>query len=136
MDFDTARHILRTQHHAVMATTRKDGTPQMSPVVATVDDAGFVVVSTRATAYKVRNIRRDSRVSLCVLPDNFFGQWIRIDGTADVVPLPDALSGLEDYYRRISGEHPDWDEYRAMMHQEHRVLLRIDLVRVGPDHSG
>lgn len=136
MDIDSAREVLRTQHHAVMATIRKDGTPQMSPVVATVDEAGFVVVSTRETAYKARNLRRDPRVWLCVLPDSFFGPWIRVDGVAEIVSLPDALPALEDYYRRISGEHPDWDEYREMMRAERRVLVRIEPHIAGPDHSG
>ncbi|MFC4855891.1 PPOX class F420-dependent oxidoreductase [Actinophytocola glycyrrhizae] len=136
MDLDDAREFVRTQHHAVLATTRSDGAPQMSPVVAAVDEAGFVVVSTRETAYKVRNLRRDPKVSLCVLPDNFFGRWLQLDGVADIVSLPDAMTALEDYYRRISGEHPDWDEYRSMMRTEQRVLLRIRLLRAGPDNSG
>lgn len=136
MDIDSAREVLRTQHHAVMATMRKDGTPQLSPVVATVDEAGFVVVSTRETAYKTRNLLRDPRVWLCVLPDGFFGPWIRVDGVADIVRLPDALPGLEDYYRGISGEHPDWADYRKMMHAERRVLVRIEPRSAGPDHSG
>ncbi|SHE65900.1 PPOX class F420-dependent oxidoreductase [Streptoalloteichus hindustanus] len=136
MDLDTARALVRAQHRAVLATTRADGTPQMSPVLVALDDRDRLVVSTREAAYKVRNIRRDPRVWICVLPDGFFGRWAQVEGVATVVSLPEALPGLEDYYRRISGEHPDWDEYREAMRAERRVLLRIDLTRAGPDRSG
>lgn len=136
MDLDQARDILSTQHRAVLATLKEDRAPQMSPVLVTVDDGGAAVVSTRQTAYKVRNIRRDPRVWLCVLPDSFFGQWIQVEGTATIVELPDAMDGLVDYYRRISGEHPNWDEYRDAMRAEQRVMLRIDLVHAGPDRAG
>ena len=136
MDIDAALGFVRAQHHAVLATLRADGSPQLSPVAAGVDDAGHVVISTRQTAYKVRNIRRDPRVWLCVLPDRFFGQWIQVDGTAGIVELPGAMDGLVEYYRRISGEHPDWDDYRAAMVAEKRVLLRVRPLRAGPDRSG
>ena len=72
-----------------------------------------MVISSRETAYKVRNLRRHPTATLCVFTDNFFGPWIQIDGTAQIVPLPQAMEGLIDYYRRISGEHPDWDDYRT-----------------------
>jgi len=136
MDADAARDLLTTQHRAVIATLRADGTPQMTPVTVGVDEAGRPVVSTRQTAYKVRNVRRDPRVWLCVLPDEFFGRWIQIDGTAEIVELPEAMEHLVDYYRRISGEHPDWDDDRAAMERDKRVLLRINILRVGPDHQG
>ncbi|MFL6074429.1 MAG: PPOX class F420-dependent oxidoreductase [Mycobacteriales bacterium] len=136
MDLDDARAVLAEQHHAVMATTRADGTPQLSPVLVAVDADGRAVVSTREAAYKVRNLRRDPRTWLCVLPDGFFGRWIQIAGTADLVSLPDAMDGLIDYYRRISGEHPDWPDYRAAMVRERRVLIRVTLTTAGPTASG
>lgn len=136
MDLDTALDFVRSQHHAVLATLRADGTPQLSPVTVGADDDDHVVISTRQTAYKVRNIRRDPHVWLCVLPDQFFGQWIQVEGTASIVELPEAMDGLIEYYRRISGEHQDWDDYRAAMEAEKRVLLRIQIERAGPDHSG
>jgi PPOX class probable F420-dependent enzyme len=136
MDLDEAREIIRGQHRAVVATMRSDGTPQMSPVLVAVDDQGDVLLSTRETAYKVRQIRNDPRVWICVLPDQFFGRWIQVEGTAEIVPLPEAMDGLMEYYRLASGEHPDWDEYRAAMESEHRVLLRVTLHRAGPDRSG
>ena len=136
MELDQARDYIRTHHHAVMATTRADGRPQLSPVACGVDAEGFVVVSTRETAYKTKNLRRDPRVSLCVFDDAFYGEWVQVEGTATVVPLPDALDGLVDYYRMVAGEHPDWDDYRNAMVRERRVLVRIALERAGPTRSG
>ncbi|PZS37688.1 MAG: PPOX class F420-dependent oxidoreductase [Pseudonocardiales bacterium] len=136
MDLDGARAVVAEQHHAVLATLRRDGTPQMSPVAATVDGAGRVVVSTRQTAFKVRNLRRDPRAWLCVLPDGFYGRWIQVSGSARIVELPEAMEGLVDYYRRVSGEHPDWDDYRAAMERDQRVLLQVELTSAGPDREG
>jgi PPOX class probable F420-dependent enzyme len=136
MDLDEARAIVAGQHHAVLATLRQDGTPQMSPVVAAVDGQGRVVVSTRKPAFKVRNLRRDPRAWLCVLSDRFYGRWIQVGGSVRIVELPEAMEGLVDYYRRVSGEHPDWDDYRAAMEREARVLLRIELTSAGPDREG
>jgi PPOX class probable F420-dependent enzyme len=136
MDLDAARDVIRTQHHAVLATTRADGSTQMSPVTVDVDDEGYVVISTRETAYKYKQILRNPRVAVCVLPDEFFGRWIQVEGTASVVRLPEAMDGLVEYYRRVSGEHPDWDDYRAAMVRDQRVLVRIALEKAGPDRQG
>jgi PPOX class probable F420-dependent enzyme len=136
MDLDHAREFVRDNHHAVMATVRADGRPQLSPVACAVDADGLVVVSTRETAIKTKNLLRDPAVSLCVLPDGFYGEWVQVDGRATVVHLPDALEGLVDYYRRVAGEHPDWDDYRNAMARERRVLVRIELERAGPTRSG
>lgn len=136
MDLNEARAVIAEQHHAVLATMRRDGTPQMSPVGATVDGQGRVVVSSRQTAFKVRNLRRDPRVWLCVLSDDFYGRWIQVGGAVQIVELPEAMDALVDYYRRMSGEHPDWDEYRAAMQRERRVLLQIELTSAGPDREG
>jgi PPOX class probable F420-dependent enzyme len=132
VDLDDAREVVREQHRAVLATLRGDGTPQMSPVLVALDDDGRVLVSTRETAVKVRNVRRDPRLWLCVLPDGFFGRWVQVEGRAEIVALPDAMEGLVDYYRRVSGEHENWDDYRSAMQRERRVLLRITLNRAGP----
>jgi PPOX class probable F420-dependent enzyme len=136
MDPDRAREFLRAHHRAVLATVRSDGRPQLSPVTATVDDAGRVLISTRETAIKTKNLTRDPRASLCVLNDGFFGEWVQVEGTADIVHLPEAMELLVDYYRRISGEHPDWDDYREAMRRERRVMVRITITRAGPDASG
>jgi PPOX class probable F420-dependent enzyme len=136
MDADKAREFLQDHHHAVLATTRANGRPQLSPVTVAVDAAGYVIVSTRETAVKTKNVRRDPRVSLCALSDAFYGEWLQIDGVAEVVSLPEAMDLLVDYYRRAAGEHPDWDDYRAAMQRERRVVLRIGIERVGPTVSG
>ena len=136
MDLDQARSFLREHHRAVLATTRRDGTPQLSPVLAGLDGEGRATVSTRETAMKTLNARRRPHVWLCVLSDGFHGDWIQVEGTASVLSLPEAMEPLVDYYRRVSGEHPDWDDYRRAMERERRVLLRVELTRAGPDRGG
>jgi PPOX class probable F420-dependent enzyme len=136
VDIDRATAFLRVHHRAVLATARADGRPQLSPVAATADDDGRALISTRETAVKARNVARDPRVSLCVFTDQFFGEWIQAEGTAEIVHLPEALDLLMDYYRRIAGEHPDWDDYREAMRRERRVMVRVTITRAGPDQSG
>jgi PPOX class probable F420-dependent enzyme len=136
MDLDQARDFIRNNHRAVMLTRRPDGRPQMSPVTVGVDPDGYVIVSTRETAAKTRNLRNNPDVALCVMSDAFFGDWVQVEGAAEVVPLPEAMERLVDYYRGISGEHPDWDDYRAAMIRDRRVIVRIDITRAGPDVHG
>jgi PPOX class probable F420-dependent enzyme len=136
MDVEAALRFASENHHAVLATVRRDGRPQLSPVTVGVDAEGRLVVSSREAAVKTKNARRSSAVSVCVFADTFYGPWVQIDGTAEVVSLPEAMDGLVDYYRRISGEHPDWDDYRDAMQREQRVLLRIRPERAGPNVSG
>ena len=135
MDISNALDFVREHHMAVLATRRRDGSPQMSLVTAGVDPEGRVEVSTRETAAKTKNVRRDPHVSVFAMDESFRG-FVQIDGPAEIVSMPDALDGLVDYYRRISGEHPDWDEYRAAMEQQRRVLLKITPARAGPDTHG
>jgi PPOX class probable F420-dependent enzyme len=136
MEIDTAREFLRHNHRAVLLTHRRDGSAQMSPVACGVDSLGRAVVSTRQAAMKARNLARDPRVSMCVFGEGFFGQWIQLDGTAEIIPLPQAMDGLVEYYRAVAGEHPDWDEYRRAMEAEGRVLLAVTIERAGPDQAG
>lgn len=136
MDIGRATSFLSSHPRAILATTRSDGRPQLSPVVVAVDGEGRVLVSTRETAVKAKNLARDPRVSLCGITNAFFGEWIQAEGDAELIHLPDALPILEDYYRRISGEHPDWDDYRAAMYREKRLAVRITIDRAGPDVSG
>ena len=136
MSPDDAREFVASNHRAVLITHRSSGGLQTSPVLVGVDDEGKVVISTREAAYKTRNLRRDPTAVLCVLSDDFFGLWMQIEGTAEIVSLPEAMDGLVDYYRRISGEHPDWDDYRRAMQDQHRVLVRISIDAVGPADAG
>ncbi|HET6911454.1 MAG TPA: PPOX class F420-dependent oxidoreductase [Mycobacteriales bacterium] len=137
MDLEQARDYIRSHHRAILATVRRDGTPQMSPVAVTVDTDGYAVVSSRETAIKVKNLRRDPRAWICAFPDSFYGEpFVQVEGDVTIVSLPEAMDGLFDYYRSISGEHPDWDEYRAAMTKEQRVLIKVALTRAGPDAAG
>jgi PPOX class probable F420-dependent enzyme len=136
MEIAEALEVVRTQHHAVLATSRADGTPAMTPVDVNVDADGRVVISSRQTAYKVRNLRRDPRAWLCVLPDGFYGHWVQVAGTAEILELPEAMEPLVDYYRTTAGEHPDWADYRAAMERDQRVLIRVTVTTAGPDRAG
>lgn len=136
MDIDLAREFVRGHHRAVLTTYFPDGRAQLSPVTVGVDGDGHVVISTRETAVKTRNLATDPRVVLCVLTEAFFGPWALIEGRAEVMHLPDAMEPLVDYYRGISGEHPDWNDYRAAMVRDERVLVRITVTRAGPDRHG
>lgn len=136
MDLAEVRTFLTEQTNAILATRRRDGRVQMSPVTVGVDAAGRAIVSSRETAYKTRNLRRDPHASLCVFTDQFYGPWVQVDGTAEVVPLPEAMELLVDYYRQVAGEHPDWDDYRRAMERERRVMIRITIESAGPDRTG
>lgn len=136
MDIEAALERLRTLHRAVLATYRRDGSLQLSPVVCALDEHDRVVVSTRETAMKTHNIRRDPRVTLCAFSDGFYGEWLQVEGRAEIVSLPQAMEGLVSYYRVVSGEHPDWDDYRRAMVEEQRVLMRFAVERAGPDRAG
>jgi PPOX class probable F420-dependent enzyme len=136
VDIQRAIDFLHDQHRAILSTRRSDGRPQLSPVAVAADDDGRILISTREPAIKAKNLARDPRASLCVINDGFYGQWIQVDGTAEIIHLPDALELLVDYYRRISGEHPDWTEYRSAMNRDQRLILRISIERAGPDISG
>jgi PPOX class probable F420-dependent enzyme len=135
MDLDVARDFVRSHHRAVLATRTSRGI-QQSPVVVGVDEEGRLTISSRETAYKTKHLRRDPWAQLCVMNDRFFGEWIYVEGEADVVSLPEAMEPLVDYYRGISGEAEDWDDYRAGMERERRVIIRVTPLRAGPDRQG
>ena len=128
--------FLGPRHHVLLMTRRRDGEPQLSPVSAGVDAEGRVVIATYPQRAKVVNARRDPRVSLCVLSDDWDGPWVQLDGTVEVLDLPEALEPFVDYFRSISGEHPDWDEYRAAMVRQGKCLLRVTIERWGPVATG
>ncbi len=128
--------FLRPRHKVVLMTTRADGRPQSSPVSCGVDSSGRLVISTYPERAKVANIRRNPQVSACVLSDDWNGPWVQLDGTAEVLDLPEALDPLVDYYRSIAGEHPDWDEYREAMVRQGKSLIRVTVERWGPIATG
>ncbi|MFK4039261.1 PPOX class F420-dependent oxidoreductase [Nonomuraea wenchangensis] len=128
--------FLRPRHHGLLSTARADGRPQLSPVTCGVDADGRIVVSTYPERAKTRNAKRDERVSICVLSDDWNGPWVQVDGRAEVLDMPEALDGLVEYYRCIAGEHPDWDEYREAMRRQDKSLIRIHIDRWGPIATG
>lgn len=136
MDLDRARDFIREHHRGVLATRRSGGRVQQSPVLVNVDGEGRAIISSRETAIKVKNLRRDPWAQVVVLTNRFFGDWIWAEGTAEVLSLPEAMDPLIDYYKRFPDENPDWDEYRARMKREKRVLIRIALEDAGPDRWG
>jgi PPOX class probable F420-dependent enzyme len=128
--------FVRTRHRLVLATTRRDGRAQMSPVTGGVDPEGRIVISTYPARAKTRNAEKDSRVSVLVLSDDWNGPWVQVDGEAEVLNMPEAEDGLVDYFRSISGEHQDWDEYREAMRVQDKSLIRITPIRWGPIATG
>jgi PPOX class probable F420-dependent enzyme len=133
---DEVRAFLREHHHAVLATRRTDGGVQLSPILVAVDDDGSLVISTSETAIKTANLRREPRAWLSAFTDRFFGQWVQAEGPVAIESLPEAMEGLVRYYKYVTGEHPDWEDYRAAMVRERRVLLRLRIDRVGPTRTG
>jgi PPOX class probable F420-dependent enzyme len=133
---DELLDFLRTRHRAILMTTRADGTPQLSPLTAGIDAEGRFVVSTYPQRAKVRNARRHPAVSACVLSDEWNGPWVQFDGEAEVLDLPEAIEPLVEYFRCISGEHPDWDEYREAMRRQGKCLIRVTITRWGPIATG
>jgi PPOX class probable F420-dependent enzyme len=133
---DDVRDFIRTHHRGVLATTRRDGGTQLSPILVTVDDDGSLIISTSEKTVKTANVRRHGRAAVCVFQDEFFGQWVQAEGAATVESLPMAMEGLVRYYRLVAGEHPDWSDYRAAMTRDRRVLIRIGIDRVGPLQAG
>jgi PPOX class probable F420-dependent enzyme len=134
---DELLEFTRTRHHAIVITTRKDGRPQASPVTCGVDGEGRIVIATYPERAKTRNARRDpGHVSVLFLSDDFGGAWVQVDGTAEVLDLPESVEPLVDYFRAISGEHPDWAEYREAMVAQGKSLLRVTPVSWGPVATG
>ncbi|NJC72414.1 PPOX class F420-dependent oxidoreductase [Planosporangium thailandense] len=130
------REFLASRHRGVLITRRADGRLQSSPVTCGVDADGRIVISTYPQRAKVANVRRNPQVSMCVMSDDFDGPWVQVDGTAEVLDLPDALEPLVDYYRSIAGEHPDWDEYREAMAKQGKSLIRVTVDAWGPVATG
>ena len=128
--------FVRPRHRLLLATARSDGRPQLSPVTGGVDAEGRIVISTYPGRAKTRNAEKDAHVSVLVLSDDWNGPWVQVDGDAEVLHMPEAADGLVEYFRCISGEHPDWDEYREAMRIQNKSLIRITPTRWGPIATG
>ncbi|MEU1277026.1 PPOX class F420-dependent oxidoreductase [Streptomyces sp. NPDC005805] len=133
---DQLLDFVRPRHRALLITRRSDGSPQASPLTCGVDGSGRIVISTYPERAKTRNAKRDERVGVVVLSDDWNGPWVQIDGTAEVIDAPESVEPLVEYFRVISGEHPDWDEYRAAMAEQGKSIIRITPVRWGPIATG
>jgi PPOX class probable F420-dependent enzyme len=136
VDRDELAEFLGSRHRVILLTTRRDGSPQASPVTAGLDGQGRLVVSTYPERAKVENARRRPAGSALVLSDEWNGPWVQVWGTFEVLDLPEALEPLVEYYRSISGEHPDWDEYREAMVAQGKSLIRLTVDRWGPIATG
>jgi PPOX class probable F420-dependent enzyme len=136
VDLAALLDFVRPRHHALLITRRADGSPQASPLTCGVDDAGRLVMSTYPERAKTNNARRDTAVSVVVLSDEWNGPWVQIDGDAEVLDIPDSVEPLVEYFRNISGEHPDWDEYREAMVKQGKSLIRVTPRRWGPVATG
>lgn len=136
VDRDALLDFVRPRHQGTLVTRRRDGTPQMSPVSCGVDDEGRIVVSTYPQRAKAGNVRRDPAVSILIHSDEWNDPYVQIDGTAEVIDMPDAVEPLVEYFRCISGEHPNWDEYRDAMRAQNKSLIRITIERWGPVAAG
>lgn len=128
--------FIRTRHHGVLLTTRRDGRPQSSLVAMGLDSVGRIVVSSYPERAKVRNIRRIPTASMVVMSDDFDGEWVHVDGRAEIIDLPAAVDDLVEYFQVISGEHPDWDEYRQAMVDQGKCLIRLEIETWGPVAKG
>jgi PPOX class probable F420-dependent enzyme len=136
VDREALLEFLRPRHRGLLVTTRRDGRPQLSPVTCGVDDEGRIVISTYPQRAKTANARAHPMVSICVQSDDWNGEYVQVDGQAEVLDMPEALDGLVDYFRCISGEHPDWAEYRDAMRAQDKSLIRITIERWGPIATG
>lgn len=136
VDAAALAEFIRPRHHAILVTTKADGGPQLSPVACGLDTSGRIVISTYPQRAKARNARRSPGVSVCVLSDDWDGAWVQVDGTAEVLDLPDAVEPLVEYFRVISGEHPNWDEYREAMGRQGKCLIRVTIDGWGPIATG
>jgi len=128
--------FVRPRHQMVLMTTRSDGRPQASPVTGGVDGDGRIVVTSYPERAKIRNARREGHASVLVLSDDFGGAWVQVDGDVEVIDAVDDVEPFVEYFRCISGEHPDWDEYRQAMLDQGKSLLRITPRRWGPVATG
>jgi PPOX class probable F420-dependent enzyme len=136
VELEQLLEFVRTRHRAILLTRRADGSPQGSPLTCGVDDSGRIVVSTYPERAKTRNAKRDARVSVIVLSDDWNGPWVQVDGTAEVIDSPASVEPLVEYFRNISGEHPDWDEYREAMRKQGKSIIRVTPERWGPIATG
>lgn len=135
MEIADAQRFLKNNHHGVLVARKRDGSLQMTLVSPVIDSQGRLIITARETTYKVKNIKRDPRISLLVFGEQFHGsKYIQIDGRAEIIPHPQAMDIVIDWYRQLNGEHPNWDEYREKVKAEGRIAILVTIDNVGPRH--
>ena len=137
VDLSTAQYFLTRHHWGVLTRRRKDSGLQMSPITVGLDSEGRAIISSREAAYKVNNLRRDSRAAVCTFTPNFHGGgWLQVNGSAEIVSLSVALGTLVYLQRQVYGEHESWPEFRERMVREKRIIIRMTIESVGPKARG
>ena len=136
VDREELLDFVRCRHKMVLLTPRKDGAWQGSPVTSGVDAEGRIVIATYPERAKAMNVARHGKASAVVLSDDFGGAWVQVDGDAELLTLPEAIEPLVEYFRCVSGEHPDWDEYRRAMQEQGKALIRITPTSWSPVATG
>ena len=133
MEISDARKFMRENHRACIAVRQKDGWPQMTFVTPGIDTQGRAIITSRGTTYKIKHIRRDPRVSMLIFGEQYSGsKFVQIRGTAEIIELPEAMDTLIFWYKQVRGEHKNWDDYRKQMHDEKRVIIRVNIEKAGP----
>lgn len=133
MEIADAQKFLQENHRACIAVRQEDGWPQMTFVTPAIDSQGRIIVTSRRSTYKVKHLRRDPRVSMLIFGEQFSGsKFVQIHGTAEILEQPAAMDVLIDWYKRVRGEHKNWEEYKQRMADEKRVIIRVAIEKVGP----
>jgi PPOX class probable F420-dependent enzyme len=133
MEIANAQKFLQENHRACIAVRQKDGWPQMTFVSPGIDPEGRVIITSRGTTYKVKHLRRDSRVSMLIFGEQYSGsKFVQIHGRAEIIEQPQAMETLIYWYKQVRGEHKNWDDYRKEMAEQKRVIIRVNIEKVGP----
>ena len=133
MEIAQAKAFLQQNHRACIAVRQKDGWPQMTLVTPGIDAQDRVLMTSRGTTYKVKHLRRDPRVSMLIFGEQYSGsKFVQIHGTAEIIDQPEAMDALIYWYKQVRGEHKNWDDYKKQMRDEKRVIIRVNIERVGP----
>jgi PPOX class probable F420-dependent enzyme len=137
MDIADAQEFLKNHHRGVLVARKRDGSLQMTMVSPVIDTDGKVIITSRETTYKIKNIKRNPQISLLVFGEQFHGSnFIQIDGRAEIIPQPQAMDIVLDWHRQIRGEPENWDDVREKTKAEGRIAMRVTIEKVGPQNRG
>jgi PPOX class probable F420-dependent enzyme len=129
VSLDEGAPFIAANHRAVVGTIARDGTPQMSNVAQALID-GHIEISTPSKSAKARNLERDPRVTVLMLSDDSWYEYMVAHGKAEIVRMPEAGPRLRQVYEAISGPHPDWAEFDQAMIEQDRVVISVSIDRV------